>query len=131
MSRRRTSFAELQKRALEIRERYAQLAKANGRRRWKAADYVQGFTGDVGALAKLVMAKDGLRDGADVERKLAHELADCLWSVIVIADELGIALEPAFRRTMDELEAKIATDDSGPTGARARASKTSSRSVRR
>jgi NTP pyrophosphatase (non-canonical NTP hydrolase) len=35
---------------------------------------------------------------------LAHELADCLWSIIVIADEAGVDLEKAFFETMKEIE---------------------------
>ena len=43
------------------------------------------------------------------QRRLAleHELADVLWSVIVIADRCGIDLETAFVRTMDELGERL------------------------
>ncbi|WP_405796899.1 hypothetical protein [Streptomyces sp. NBC_01506] len=57
-----------------------------------------GFVGDVGDLAKLVMAEDGARPGGGREA-LEHELADCLWSVLI--------LDHAFRRTMDELDSSI------------------------
>ena len=43
----------------------------------------------------------------DAESKLAHELADCLWSVIVLADVHNIDLEAAFLKTMDDLENHI------------------------
>jgi len=58
----------------------------------------------VGDLVKLVMAQNGRRAIPDAESKLAHELADCLWSVIVLADGHGIDLEKAFLDTMDDLE---------------------------
>jgi hypothetical protein len=38
--------------------------------------------GDVGDLMKLVMAKEGAREIQDVDEKLQHELAACLWSVL-------------------------------------------------
>src|SRR5690606_41720128 len=47
--------------------------------RWTAAEYMQGFVGDVGSLAKLVMIHNGVREGEATTERLAHELADCLW----------------------------------------------------
>lgn len=66
-----------------------------------------GFVGDVGDLSKLIMAKSGLREINNVDQKLAHELADCLWSVLVLASKYEIDLAYHFFKTMDELEARI------------------------
>ena len=41
---------------------------------------------------------------AEVDRKLAHELSDCLWSVLVLAHAYDVDLEQEFLRTMGELE---------------------------
>ncbi|MFC8080417.1 MazG nucleotide pyrophosphohydrolase domain-containing protein [Streptomyces sp. NPDC057307] len=38
---------------------------------------------------------------------LEHELADCLWSVLILAHRYGVDLDHAFRRTMDELDSSI------------------------
>jgi NTP pyrophosphatase (non-canonical NTP hydrolase) len=59
-------------------------------------------------LMKLVIAKSGVRDIENVDQKLSHELADCLWSVLVLADKYGVDLEKAFVETMSELEERIA-----------------------
>ena len=56
------------------------------------------------------MAASGVRDIPDARRKLEHELADCLWSVLVLADAYGVA---GFRVT--------AKEDVVPTLAKARA----------
>ena len=40
-----------------------------------------GFVGDVGDLAKQVMAREGVRHLPGRKDTLAHELTDCLWSV--------------------------------------------------
>ena len=40
--------------------------------------------------------------------KLAHEPADALWSVIVIAARCDVDLEAAFVETMDELDGWLA-----------------------
>lgn len=96
-------FSEIKKQALAIGAKY----RANGKD-WGAAEYTQGFMKDLGDLAKLVMIKNGYREGeGDIDEKLQHELADCLWSVIMIADKLDIDLEKAFAKTMKELEGRF------------------------
>jgi NTP pyrophosphatase (non-canonical NTP hydrolase) len=39
--------------------------------------------------------------------RLEHELADVLWSVIVLANRCGVDLEQAFLRTMSEIESSL------------------------
>lgn len=98
---------DLQHSALEIAAKYDALNQKAGRKNWGAKEYAMGFVGDVGDLTKLVMAKEGLRHKDDVDAKLAHELSDCLWSVLVLAKQYDIDLEKAFLKTMDELKARI------------------------
>ncbi len=100
-------FQHLSDRALEIRERFAARERARGGREWTREELMQGFVVDVGDLMKLVMAKSGARTVTDVDSKLAHELSDCLWSVLVLARLYGIDLEREFLRTMEELEARL------------------------
>lgn len=50
------------------------------------------------------LAARGVRKIEDVEERLAHELADCLWSELVLATKLDVDLGAAFERTMDQLE---------------------------
>jgi NTP pyrophosphatase (non-canonical NTP hydrolase) len=70
-----------------------------------------GFVGDVGDLAKLVMAESGVRHIPGAKEKLAHELADCLWSILVLADTFDVDLEQAFLQTMDDLEQHITSQE--------------------
>jgi NTP pyrophosphatase (non-canonical NTP hydrolase) len=100
-------LTELIKRSDEIKQQYAELNRLNGHRPWGVAEYTQGFVADVGALTKYVMAKNQFRSGGDVDRKIAHELVDCLWSVLVIASELNLDLEDEFLQGMDALEERI------------------------
>ncbi len=100
-------FSQLSDRALEIRRRFTDWERARAGRAWTREEVMQGFVGDVGDLMKLVMAKNGARAVADVDRRLAHELADCLWSVLVLARLYEVDLEQAFLATMSELEAKL------------------------
>lgn len=62
-----------------------------------------GLVGDVGNLSKLVQGRAGVRATDDLDTKLAHELADCLWAVVTLADLYSVDLEVAFTSTMKEL----------------------------
>lgn len=101
-------FSNLIEQANEIKRRYAELNHINRHRQWGVTEYTQGLVGDVGDLVKLIMARNQYRSTDDVDRKIAHELVDCLWSVLVIADELDIDLEAEFSKEMRKLEQRIA-----------------------
>ncbi len=100
-------FQTLTKRAAEIRKLYEAFEQKQYGRAWTDEELALGFVGDVGDLVKLVQAKNGIRNIPNVDEKLAYELADCLWSVIVLAEAYGVDLESAFLQTMDELEKHI------------------------
>jgi NTP pyrophosphatase (non-canonical NTP hydrolase) len=105
------SFSDLSKKALTVRDHYNELQKADGRKTWNAQDRMAGFVGDVGELSKLIMVKHNLRRGPqDIGEAIEHELSDCLWSVIVLADELNVDLEEAFTRSMTELRMRIESE---------------------
>jgi len=100
-------FEKMQKRALEIREKFQALEKEKYGKEWTREQIVQALVGDVGGLMKAVMAKEGVREIDDADERLAYELTDCLWSVIVIADKYGVDLESKFKKNMDQLEKEI------------------------
>ena len=100
-------FRQLSDRALEIREKYAQLEMKKIGRTWTRSEVMQGFVVDVGELMELVMAKEGIRNSEEVDKRLAHEMADCLWSLLVLARKFEIDLEKEFNFTMNDLEQKI------------------------
>lgn len=99
-------FEDILKRAVEVRGKYDQLNAKRGVT-WNEQNLMSGFVGDVGDLSKIIMAKHGLRGMDDVDAKLAHELSDCLWSVLVLADKYKIDLAAEFQKTMDELDKRI------------------------
>lgn len=108
---------DLTRRAIEIREQYDRLNTESGNLAWNEQNFMAGFVGDVGDLSKIIMAKHGLRPMEDVDAKLAHELADCLWSVLVLADKYGVDLNAEFTKTMNQLEARIAKAKAGTEAA--------------
>jgi NTP pyrophosphatase (non-canonical NTP hydrolase) len=101
------SLEDLMRRAEEIRARYEELNALNGREAWRIRDYAMGYVGDVGELMELVMAKENLRDVPEVDDKLGHELADCLWSILVLANYYNIDLAQEFEKTMRTIERRI------------------------
>ncbi|WP_235518413.1 MazG nucleotide pyrophosphohydrolase domain-containing protein [Cellulomonas sp. Leaf334] len=103
-------FQEMQAEARAVRDAYAAREIAQYGRSWSHEELMLGFLGDVGDLAKLVQGKAGVRPRADLDEALAHELADCLWSVMSLADAYGVDLQSAFGRTMAELRTYLEGD---------------------
>lgn len=104
------NIQDLQKEAIRIREKYAEFERNRNGKEWTRAEIMEGFVGDVGDLMKLVMAKEGVRHIDNVDEKLKHELADCLWSILVLASKYEIDLEESFLKTMKELENRLANN---------------------
>lgn len=106
-------LADLTREAIRIRERYDKLNVEQGRQGWTKEDVMLGFVGDVGDLSKLVMAAEGIRGaltedgGPDSEDALRHELADCLWSVLVLARLYNVDIEAEFDNLIRELDKRI------------------------
>lgn len=109
------NFEDLQQRAIDIRSKYDKLNQAKRGVVWNEQQLMAGFVGDVGDLSKIIMAKHGLRALDNVDDKLAHELSDCLWSVLVLASKYGINLSAEFMKTMDELDKRIDADMASET----------------
>ncbi|WP_236052526.1 MULTISPECIES: serine aminopeptidase domain-containing protein [Streptomyces] len=112
----------LTRQALRIRDLYDVVNRHERGRVWTREEFMLGFLGDVGDLAKLVMGEEGAREAPGGRTALEHELADCLWSVLVLAHLYDVDLESAFGRTVAELDAALrsrhakATAERGETG---------------
>jgi NTP pyrophosphatase (non-canonical NTP hydrolase) len=74
-----------------------------------------GFVGDVGDLAKLAMAAEGAREAPGGPSALGHELADCLWAVLVLARLHDVDLAAEFLRMTGDLERTLTDRLSRPT----------------
>lgn len=97
-------FQSIIDRGLEIRRLYEEKEKQLYGSPWTSEEIMLGLVGDVGDLAKLVVAENGRRNIKDAKEKLEHELSDCLWSVIVLAHLQDVDLKKSFLKTMNELE---------------------------
>ncbi|MBA8889998.1 NTP pyrophosphatase (non-canonical NTP hydrolase) [Dokdonella fugitiva] len=107
------TFSDLQASALQLNALYEQLETRKYGRTWTTQELALGFVGDVGDLAKLIQANAGIRTIDDCKAKLGHELSDCLWSIMVLADKCGIDLEAEFventRGLADHLRSELGT----------------------
>ncbi|AXK71234.1 nucleotide pyrophosphohydrolase [Lysobacter sp. TY2-98] len=97
------NFSDLQQQALKLNALYEQLEVKRWGRVWTTQELALGFMGDVGDLAKLVQAHAGVRTIEDHQAKLGHELSDCLWSIMVLANKCGVDLEEQFIRNTREI----------------------------
>lgn len=104
-------FKDIVAKANEVRNAYENFEKKTYGKTWTKENIAEGLVGDVGDLMKLVLAKQGLRKIDDVDEKLAHELSDCLWSIIILAEQYGINLETAFIENMEQLKTRIESAD--------------------
>lgn len=100
-------FQSIVERAIAIRRLYEQRETQLYGSAWTKEEIALGFVGDVGDLAKLVIAENGKRNIPESREKLEHELSDCLWSVIVLAHSHDIDLESSFLNTMEELQKRL------------------------
>ncbi|WP_242107133.1 MazG nucleotide pyrophosphohydrolase domain-containing protein [Luteimonas aquatica] len=103
-------FSDLEASALRLNALYEQLETKKYGRIWTPEELALGFMGDVGDLAKLIQANAGIRDIDDCKAKLGHELSDCLWSIIVLANKCGIDLEAEFARNTGELTEYVSSE---------------------
>jgi NTP pyrophosphatase (non-canonical NTP hydrolase) len=102
-----TDLDALTARALGVADAYDRLNLAQRGRAWTTEELMLGFVGDVGDLAKLVMADAGARDIPQHRELLGHELADCLWAVLVVAARSGVDIKTEFDSCMGMLETAI------------------------
>lgn len=100
-------FKKIVEKIIHIKNAYKKLNEKRWEKIWTASSYTQWFVWDVGNLCKLVMAKEWYRTIENVDSKIIHELLDCLFSIISIADELDIDLEKEFNKVMNELEDRV------------------------
>jgi NTP pyrophosphatase (non-canonical NTP hydrolase) len=100
-------FEDIITRAKEVRATYEKYEKKTYGKTWTRENVAEGFIGDVGDLMKLILAKQGIRQTDKVDEKIMHELSDCLWSIIILAELYDVDIEKSFMKNMDELESNI------------------------
>lgn len=109
-------LSDMQDRAIDVRRRFREFETATYGREWTTADLISGLVTDVGDLAAAVQRVEGIRPArqeAPID-EVRHELGDCLWVLLVLANRFQIDLGDAFQSTMDGVESWI--DSQRPGG---------------
>ena len=97
--------------AVAVRAAFREFEQREYGREWSLSDLVAGLATDVGDLARLVAAKQGIRRAPeDLDAALAHEVADCLWAIFVIADAVGVDVPTAYENGMSGLRGWLADE---------------------
>jgi len=97
-------LAEFQKLGAEIDDAYAESGRSKGYKERTPLTYCGFLATDFGELTEQIMAKEQYRDGKDIDQKIAHELSDCLWVVLMLAKHLDVDLETAYMQMIQDVK---------------------------
>ncbi len=100
-------IAQISKEALRIKKLYSEYEEKNFGRKWSKEELFIGFVSEIGDLSRLVLAKEGMMRIENLEEKIGHEISDCLWAILVLANEYNINVEEVFFQNMKALEKRI------------------------
>jgi NTP pyrophosphatase (non-canonical NTP hydrolase) len=102
------NLKEIVEKSIASKEEYAQFEKTHYGREWTQEEIYVALVSDIGDLGRLVLSKEGVENIADVEKKLKHELGECLWGIAALAGKYNIDLEDAFLAQLHNVK-KITT----------------------
>lgn len=92
---------------MRIKKLYSEYEEKKFGRKWNKEELFIGLVSDMGDLSRLVLAKDDIMKIKNLEEKIGHEISDCLWGILVLANEYGIDVEKVFFQNMKVLEKRI------------------------
>ena len=101
-------YSEMVGLARETRVLFEKFEQKTSGKTWGNEELLIGLVTDVGDLARLILAKEGFRSvSGSLEYKLRHELADCLWAIIVLAEKNKINLSEALQEMNKDIKKKL------------------------
>lgn len=95
------------KEALRIHKLYVEYEKKKFGKKWNTEELFIGLVSDIGDLSRLVLAKKGMMKIKNLKEQLGHEISDCLWGILVLADEYDVDIKKVFFKNMKELEKRM------------------------
>jgi NTP pyrophosphatase (non-canonical NTP hydrolase) len=99
-------LAELQKLGDIIDQAYIKSGKERGYGERTPLVYTGFLMTDIGELVEQIMAKEKYRDGEDIDKKIEHELADCLWAILMLAKHLNVDMEKAYTQMIKDVQGR-------------------------
>lgn len=104
---------ELIKLGNQIDEAYIQSGKDKGYGERTPLVYTGFLMTDLGELVEQIMAKEKFRDGQNIQEKIEHELADCLWAILMLAKHLDVDIDKAYREMILTVQKRQALGTAG------------------
>ena len=100
------NFKDIIDSAISTRESFEKFEEKIYGKKWDVNQLMLGLSVDVGDLIRLVQEKKGTRpkNTDNLDDKIAHELCDVLWVVLVLAKDLDVDLEQEFPKNMKDLQ---------------------------
>ena len=100
------TYKQLVETSIKTRKLFERFEKKSIGKTWGTEELLIGLMTDIGDLSRLVLAKEGFRTvSGDIA--LRHELADCFWSIIVLAERYNIDLSEALQEMSDDISIKL------------------------
>ena len=101
-------YSDLVRVVLETRQLFERYEEKSLGKKWGNEELLVGLVTDVGDLARIVLAKEGYRSiNGDVDMALRHELADCLWVIIILSEKYKVDLPSAVLEMSKDIKKKI------------------------
>jgi len=101
------NIEQLTEKVLKIKKLYSEYEIKKSYKPWTVEETIVGLASDVGDLGRLVLAKEGFREMPDLDKNIEHELAELLYTTLLLSSHYRIDLERAFLDETTRLEEKL------------------------
>jgi uncharacterized protein YabN with tetrapyrrole methylase and pyrophosphatase domain len=98
---------DLAKMAIEVRDRYDDIAKKHNEPAWGLMERTAGIATDLGELMEYVMVHLGYRAGENNTEKLMHEIGDIFYALCAICDYTKIDPVESFKKALDDMNKRL------------------------
>lgn len=102
------NIEQLTEKVLKIKKMYSEYEIKKSYKPWTVEETFVGLASDVGDLGRLILAKEGFREMPDLDKDLEHELAELLYTTLLLSNHYGIDLEKVFLNEISRLENNLA-----------------------
>ena len=100
-----TSFDEIIRRSLKLREKYHELELQHHGSKWTVEEDALAYLTDAGLVGRNIMSEQKRWPKSGSKQELEHKLGENIWWLIVLSERSGIdvneALEKFLRKTED------------------------------
>lgn len=101
-------FSKAVERSTKIRKLYHHLERQHHEKEWTVEEDALAFLTDAGLVGRLTMSQQGRwTTNGDTIPELEHNLGECMWWLIVLAERMDIDISEAFEKFLSKTEKKL------------------------